>query len=217
MDTNAARQQMVDHQIRTWDVSEESLLNLLSELPRHRFVPDGYQQLAYADTQIPLRHGERMMSPSVEGRLLQALALAPQDKVLEIGTGSGYLSACIARQCAELVSIDLYDDFLSDAAEILAELGFSNVTLQQRDAIRDGLPEGLFDAIAITGSMPKLDEGLLASLKPGGRMFVICGETPIMDALLVTRGTGADWTQTSLFETCLPALRHVGEPSAFIF
>ena len=217
MDTDSVRRQMVEQQIRTWDVSETSLLDLLDELPRHRFVPAGYRQLAYADVEIPLRHGEKMMRPLLEGRLLQSLALSTADTVLEVGTGSGYLSACIARQCARLVSIDLHDDFLGGAADILEELGIRNVTLQQRDALRDGLPDGTFDAIAITGSLPELDQGMITSLKPGGRMFVICGEMPIMEALLVTRGAETEWTQTSLFETCMPALRHVRKHSTFVF
>ncbi len=217
MDTDAARRQMVEQQIRTWDVDAAPLLSLLNALPRHRFVPRGYEALAYADMEIPLGHGEIMMQPAVEGRILQALEIEAQDRILEVGTGSGYLTACLARLGAEVVSVDLQADFTDSAKSLLDELAIANVSLQTRDAVREGLPAGEFDVVVITGSLPRFDKRLLASLTPGGRLFVVTGEAPIMDARIVVRGDGAHWTQSSLFETCLPRLRHVDEPSSFVF
>lgn len=217
MDTHAARLQMVEQQIRTWDVRAAPLLNLLGELPRHRFVPREFADLAYADTEIPLAHGELMMRPAVEGRLLQALAIGSQDRILEIGTGSAYLTACMACLGGEVVSVDLQADFVESAKALLAELAITNVALQQRDAIQQGFPEGEFDAIVVTGSLPRIDRGWLKSLKADGRLFVVTGEAPSMEAKLVVRDQNADWTETSLFETWLPRLRHVAEPSSFTF
>ena len=217
MDTDAARLQMVEQQIRTWDVFAAPLLNLMNDLPRHRFVPAGLEALAYADTEVPLGHGELMMRPALEGRLLQALEIEAEDRILEVGTGSGYLTACLATLGAEVVSVDLYDDFIESASARLDDLAITNVSLHQRDAVRDGLPEGTFDAIVVTGSLPRLDKQLLKSLRPGGRLFVVVGEAPIMDAQIVVLGDGAEWTRSSLFETLLPRLRHVEPPPKFSF
>ncbi len=217
MNTDAIRRQMVEQQIRTCDVTEVSLLRVLEQLPRERFVPDAYRQLAYADTEIPLAHGECMMRPSVEGQLLQALELEAEDRVLEVGTGSGYLTAALACLAGQVLSVDLHQDFLERAGAVLDELDISNVELQQRDVVSDGLADGKFDVIAITGSMPILDETYLQHLEPGGRLFVITGNAPIMVADLILHGSDGSWHRSSLFETYLPRLQHISEPSEFRF
>lgn len=217
MNTDAVRRQMVEQQIRTSDVTEIPLLKILEELPREQFVPDAFRLLAYADTEIPLPHGECMMRPSVEGQLLQALELEAEDRVLEVGTGSGYLTAALARLAGHVLSVDLHQDFLERARTVLDELEICNVELQQRDIIGNGLPDGRFDAIAITGSMPALDETFLQHLEPGGRLFVITGDAPVMVAELITQGSDSSWHRSSLFETWLPRLQHIREPSAFRF
>lgn len=216
MDTDFARQQMVEQQIRTWDVTENRILDVVAALPRERFVPPGLERLAYADTSLPLAHGERMMAPSVEGRLLQALEIEPEDEVLEIGTGSGYLAACLASLARHVVSVDLHSDFLRDAGQVFADLGIDNVALQQHD-VAAGMPEGQYDAIAVTGSVAAFDPAWADSLKPGGRLFVVTGDDPVMDALLVVRGDDGALHKRSLFETSLKRLQNVGEPSRFRF
>ncbi len=217
MDSEFARRQMVEQQIRTWDVFEEELLDLFRSVPREDFVPSAWRRLAYAEAEIPLGHGERMMRPSVEGRMLQGLDIGSEDHVLEIGTGSGFITACLARLAHSVTSIDLYEDFLSAAADKLARHRLDNVSLERLDAVTDGPPDGAFDAIAVTGSLPAPDERLFAALKPGGRLFVVIGEAPVMEARLYTRGDTAEPSSTVLFETCLPRLQNVAEPSHFTF
>ncbi|MGB5354980.1 MAG: protein-L-isoaspartate O-methyltransferase [Woeseia sp.] len=217
MDTAHARQQMVDQQIRTWNIPEPQLLDLFENLPRENFVPPAYQALAYAETEIPLAHGEHMMFPMIEGKLLQALELEPEDEVLEIGTGSGFLTACLAKLARSVVSVDLHQDFLDDAARKFADAGIKNVSLSCHDAIQHGPPPGQFDAIAVTGSLPALDERFISALKPGGRLFIVTGDEPVMEARLLTRDGGSGWRSSSLFETSLARLRNVAEPPAFAF
>lgn len=217
METGYARQQMVDQQIRTWDIPESALLDLFENLPREQFVPDAYKALAYAETEIPLGHGEHMMLPMVEGKLLQALALKPGDEVLEIGTGSGFLTACFATLARSVTSVDIHQDFLNAAAGRLAARHIDNVSLRRHDAVKDGPPPGHFDAIAITGSLPVLDDRYIAALKPGGRLFVVTGHDPVMEARLLTRDDSSGWHAKSLFETSLPRLKNVAEPESFAF
>lgn len=217
MDTDYARQQMIEQQIRTWDVFDERLLALFDKVERHRFVPDDWRSLAYAEAEIPIGHDEVMMRPSVEGRLLQVLAVRPDDEVLEIGTGSGYLTACLASLGRGVVSVDIFDDFLSAAAKKLEKEQLDNVSLKLHDAALDGPPPGRFDVIAVTGSLPAIDTRLLEALKPGGRLFVVLGDLPIMEARLYARDTDDSLRSQVVFETCLPRLRHVAEPSRFTF
>ena len=217
MNSDFARQQMVEQQIRTWDVFEDRLLDLFRELPREDFVPSEWRQLAYADAEIPLAHGERMLRPSVEGHLLQALALAPGDSVLAVGTGSGFLTACLARLAASVTSVDIHEDVLNAAAEKFAQHDIDNVSLKRHDVAADGPPDGQFDAIAVTGSLPRLDERLLDALAPGGRLFVVIGEPPVMEARVYTRQPDGSIASRAAFETCLPRLQNVVEPSAFSF
>jgi len=216
MDTDYARRQMVQQQVRAWDVADPSVLAVLAELHRERFVPSGFEDLAFADAAIPLPHGQMMMTPVVEGRLLQALELKPQHYVLEIGTGTGFLTACLAKLSAAVTSIDIFSDFVSMAESNLADARVENTELICMDATKD-LPQGQFDAVAVTGSLPVFDTRFVDALKPGGRMFVIVGDSPVMDARIVTRGSGNDWTTKSLFETDVQALLGASRPSAFSF
>lgn len=216
MDTDYARRQMVQQQVRAWDVADPSVLAVLAELHRERFVPSGFEDLAFADAAIPLPHGQMMMMPVVEGRLLQALELKPQHYVLEIGTGTGFLTACLAKLSAAVTSIDIFSDFVSMAESNLADASVENTELICMDATKD-LPQGQFDAVAVTGSLPVFDTRFVDALKPGGRMFVIVGDSPVMDARIVTRVSGNDWTTKSLFETDVQALLGASRPSAFSF
>jgi protein-L-isoaspartate(D-aspartate) O-methyltransferase len=205
MNTDFARQQMIQQQVRTWDVSDSDILAVLNRVPREQFVAAGYESLAFAETELPIGHGQVMMTPNVEGRLLQSLDIKSSDIALEVGTGSGFLTACLARLAASVTSIDIYEDFLESAAANLEDSGIKNFALQAMDATQE-LPDGEFDVIAVTGSLEKFDPRYVAALKPGGRLFVVVGFAPVMDALLVRRTDDRDWQTTSLFETSLPAL-----------
>ncbi|MDH3546744.1 MAG: methyltransferase domain-containing protein, partial [Gammaproteobacteria bacterium] len=172
--------------------------------------------LAFADTEIPLGHGQSMMTPTVEGRLLQALALQKTDDVLEIGTGSGFLCACLARLSSFVTSIDVYEDFLRTAAGNLEDSGVRNFELLTMDAMRQ-LPDRQFDAIAVTGSIQSFDPRFVMALKPGGRLFIIVGAMPVMDARLVYRTGDSDWRTTSLFETAVAPLENAATLPRFSF
>ena len=216
MNPDFARKQMVEQQLRVWDVSDAAVLGVVRGLARDRFVPRGYEQLAYADTAIPLGHGQHMMTPQVEGRLLQALAIQPADRVLEIGTGSAYLTACLASLAGELTSIDIHDDFVGAAGQKLEDAGIEGVELRCMDATRE-LPDGEFDAIAVTASLPRFDERLLGALRADGRLFVVVGQSPVMSAQLVRKSGDETWTSTSLFETDLAPMVNVSRPPTFSF
>lgn len=216
MKNDFARRQMVQQQVRAWDVLDDDVLAVLEEMPREKFVPRGFESLAFADTEIPLGHGQSMMTPTVEGRILQALHPARSHAVLEVGTGSGFLTACLARFAATVVSIDIHDDFLDAAAARLEELEIDNVELAKMDATRE-LPEQQFDVVAVTGSIASFDPRFVMALKPGGRLFVIVGEAPVMEARLVERIGENDWQSRSLFETCIAPLVNAGPPPRFIF
>ena len=203
-----ARYNMIEQQIRPWEVLDQRVLDVLAEVPREDFVPERYQRLAFADVRIPLGHGEVMMNPNMEGRLLQALALKPSDSVLEIGTGSGYLTACLARLGRQVSSIDIYPDFTECAQQTLNRHGIVNVRLKTGDAAQGwpGADGQCFDAIAITGALPNVAACWRELLTVGGRLFVIAGAAPVMEALLITRTSEQDWLTESLFETELPYL-----------
>ncbi|MGD8616145.1 MAG: protein-L-isoaspartate O-methyltransferase [Gammaproteobacteria bacterium] len=216
MNIEQARFNMIEQQIRPWDVLDDQVLHVISDTPREQFVPERYGALAFSDISVPLDHGEVMMPPKLEGKLLQSLSLTPTDSVLEIGTGSGYLCACLARLAGRVHSVDIHEDFVEQAAGKLESQGIGNVTLEAVDAA-GGWSNGGFDAIAVTGSLPVLHEGFHTALKPGGRLFVIVGRPPIMQALLITRVGEQEWNQESLFETSVPALRNAPQPEAFTF
>jgi protein-L-isoaspartate(D-aspartate) O-methyltransferase len=211
-----ARFNMIEQQIRPWDVLDQRVLDTMKMIPREDFVPEPYRSLAFADTNIPLGHNQVMMAPNVEGRLLQALAIQPEDTILEIGTGSGYLTACLARLGRHVTSIDIEPEFTAQAQARLAAQGISNVTLETADAA-GGMERGKsFDVIAVTGSLPVLQQQFHDNLNTGGRLFVICGQLPIMEALLITRVDASSWTRESLFETTIPPLLHAEVAQSFI-
>lgn len=216
MNIDFARLQMVNQQVRGWNVYDQDVLSTLRELPRERFVPAGYDTLAFADIEIPIGHEQHMMTPTVEGRVLQALGLRGDERVLEVGTGSGFLTACLARLSADVTSIDIYDDFLKKAAENLDECGINNVELLQMNAMQE-LPQGDFDAIAVTGSLQSFDPRFVEMLNPQGKLFVVIGEAPVMEAKLVVRTEENDWQTVSLFETALTPLVDGALPPQFSF
>ena len=215
MNSEWARQKMVEQQVHVWDVSNQKVLTVLGNVAREEFVPAGCEDVAYADTEIPLPHGQVILRPIIEGRLLQALALKDRDQVLEIGTGTGFLTACLASMCAAVTSIDIHEEFIASASRHLEGAGIGNASLQCMDAMED-LPDGEFDAIAVSGSVPRIDERFVKALKPGGRLFLVVGESPVMNALLITRD-GEQWQEEGLFETDIPPLVSTAEESVFVF
>ena len=216
MNTEFARQQMIEQQVRAWDVLHPDILNVLKNVPREQFVPAGFENLAFADTEIPIGHGQSMMTPTLEGRILQALELDSSDDVLEVGTGSGFLAACLARLSEKVTSIDIHEEFLQSAAVSMEDSGISNIELLAMDATKD-LPNKKFDAIVVTGSIQIFDPRFVMALKPDGRLFVVVGDGPAMDARIVRRTGDSDWQSESLFETDLLPLVNGSLPPQFLF
>jgi protein-L-isoaspartate(D-aspartate) O-methyltransferase len=210
-----ARFNMIEQQVRPWDVLDPQVLQTMQQVPREAFVPENYQSLAFADTHIPIGHEQVMMTPNVEGRLLQALAIQPDDSVLEVGTGSGYLTACLAHLGQHVTSIDIFPDLVEAATAKMTAHEINNITLQSGDAFRD-LDSGLrYDVIAVTGSLPVLAQEFHHNLENGGRLFIITGQLPIMEARLITRINENHWSSESLFETCIPPLINAATPAEF--
>ena len=216
MNTDFARSRMVEQQIRTNGVSDPIILDVLRQLNRDKFVPAAFVDLAFADSEIPLSHGQCMLRPVTEGRILQALALQADDSVLEIGTGTGYFTACLARLAATVTSIDIHSEFIHAAEKNLADAGINNAKLQCMDMLSE-LPPDHFDAIIVSCSMPEMDERIIRALKSGGRLFTVIGESPVKEAVLVTQNADQDWQTASLFETDLPALVNLAEQQSFFF
>jgi len=210
-----ARENMIKQQFRTWDVLDERVLQLIDEVPREDFVPPAYQHLAYADYAIPIGHGHVMMPPIIEARLLQLLDIQNMETVLEVGTGSGYLTALMARLASHVVSVDIHPDFTEAAAARLSGMGVTNITLETGNAASGWGKQAPYDVIVVTGSLPVLSEDFQYSLRVGGRLFAVIGEGHVMEAILITRVGDNEWTHEALFETSLPALESAPEPSRF--
>jgi protein-L-isoaspartate(D-aspartate) O-methyltransferase len=216
IDYAKAREFMVEQQVRPWDVLDPRVLDALATIPRDAFVPAAHRALAYADLALPLDHGEVMMKPVVEGRMLQALALDPGDEVLEIGTGSGFVTACLARLAREVVSLDLHADFTAAARARLDDTGLGgNVRLETGDALHWNT-DRRFDAVCVTGAVDSIPPRFLEWLRPDGRLFVVRGRAPVMEAVLVRNGVNAPRIE-SLFETELPYLAGAAPVPAFTF
>ncbi len=219
MHLEQARLNMIEQQVRPWDVLDQTVLDTLRTTPRELFVPERYRQLAFADTGLPLAHGQIMMCPRVEGRLLQALAISKTDTVLEIGTGSAYLTACLSKLAKQVDSVDIYQDFIDQARPKLDDLRLANIKLGRKDAATDCSDENQYDVIVITGSLPSIPASHQRALKRNGRLFVIIGRTdePIMQAVLITRSGENQWMRESLFETYLPPLLNATSEPRFTF
>lgn len=216
MDIQHAREQMIEQQVRGWEVLDPRVLEVMSAVPRENFVPPGYRRLAFADIMVPLPAGQVMMKTNVEGRMLQALSVEDGDTALDIGTGSGFSSACLAALGARVTSIDIHAELLEHATTIHSELGITGVRTEVADAAELSASDK-YDVIAVTGSTPVYVKRFAEALRAGGRLFVIVGEAPVMEALLITR-TGPDtWLRESLFETVLPALHGFNAPARFDF
>jgi protein-L-isoaspartate(D-aspartate) O-methyltransferase len=216
MDNLTARRQMVDQQIRTWEVLDPRVLDVFSVVPREAFVPPEYRELAFADVPIPIGLGQSMLAPKIQGRILQALGVIASDSVLEVGSGTGYLAACLSLLGSEARSIDIHPQFTASATANLRAVPDARVEFETRDAFA-AAPLGEFDAIAVTGSLPVYDERFERSLRIGGRLFAVVGEAPVMDAILVRRVDTAEWIRESLFETVIAPLINATAAQRFVF
>jgi len=204
MNVEHARHAMIEQQVRPWDIVDLQVLAAMSAVPRENFVPAAYRDLAFADTELPIGHGETMFKPVLEGRMLQGLKLQPNDEVLEIGTGTGFITACLASLCRSLVTVDLHADFIANAKNRLAALDLNNIRYEQADVLAFN-PDQQFDAIAVTGAVTDVPQVFLDWLRPGGRLFIIHGQSPAQEAVCLTRSTQGFDTE-SLFETDIPYL-----------
>jgi protein-L-isoaspartate(D-aspartate) O-methyltransferase len=217
-----AREQMIEHQVRAWEVLDAQVLSILRAVPRERFVPASQSYLAFADTDVPLPCGQHMLRPNVVGRLLQSLELTSTDRVLEIGSGSGFVTACLAAAASHVKSLELFAELADLARANLAATGVRNAEIVTADAMQDGAQAGSaagtrFHAIAVTGSLPAYDERFQRQLEIGGRLFVIVGNAPVMEARLIRRVSEDGWVTESLFETVVSPLVNARRPSGFAF
>lgn len=216
MNIEIARRQMIEQQVRAWEVLDNRVLGALAQVRREIFVPQGYRELAFADTQIPLGHGQYMLAPKVEGRFLQALELTPADQVLEIGAGSGFFAACLSRLAGSVRSLEIFPELTAFAQENLRASGVSGVQVETCDAMT--LDESRrYGAIAVTGSLPVYDARFERALEIGGRLLVVVGEAPVMEARLVRRASETQWVRESLFETVIEPLVNAPQAPRFWF
>jgi protein-L-isoaspartate(D-aspartate) O-methyltransferase len=216
MDTLAARRQMVDQQIRTWEVLDPRVLDALSAVPREAFVPPEYRELAFADAPFPIGFGQSMLSPKLQGRILQALGVSAADHVLEVGSGTGYLAACLSLLGSSTRSIDIHPGLVELSRANLRALPEAKVEFEARDAF-SAAPLGEYDVVAVTGSLPVYDTRFEKSLRVGGRLFVMVGAAPVMDAILVRRVDDNEWIRESLFETVVAPLINATAAQKFVF
>jgi protein-L-isoaspartate(D-aspartate) O-methyltransferase len=216
MPSEVARFNMIEQQIRTWDVLDPVVLQLLNDVPREHFVPAEYQGLAFADIEIPLKSGQTMLSPKLEGRILQALNVQKNQYILHIGTGSGYFTALLASLAKHVISVEIDANLSAQAAKNLANNTISNVTLMVADGVL-GQPNQLFDAIVYTGSSPREPAGVRQQLNIGGVLFMVLGNAPAMQATLIQRVSESGFREDVLFETCIPALINAPQIKQFEF
>jgi protein-L-isoaspartate(D-aspartate) O-methyltransferase len=217
MNVEQARFNMVEQQIRTWEVLDQDVLDLLFEVKREAFVPPEYRDLAFVDMEIPIGHGQAMMQPKVEARLLQELAARPHETAYEVGTGSGYFTALLARRVKHVTSAEIFPGLQAAAAVRLARAGLANVTLLGGDSAQAPLTAAPFDLIVLTGSTPLLPEAFAACLNEGGRLIAVVGEAPVMKALLLRKGASGALHTAELFETQLAPLVNAARASRFRF
>jgi protein-L-isoaspartate(D-aspartate) O-methyltransferase len=217
MNLEQMRTNMVEQQIRTWEVLDQDVLDLLYVVPREEFVPARHRALAFSDLEIPIGEDERMWHPKLEARVLQELAVRKTDRVLEVGTGSGYFTALLSHRAAQVVSVEIKPGLASFGKANLERHGVDNVTLEVGDAARGWAAGAPYDVIVLTGSTPLLPDSLLAQLAPGGRLFAVVGEAPAMTARVVVSSEAGAWRASDLFETVIRPLANAEQPSRFRF
>ena len=217
MNQEQARFNMVEQQIRPWQVLDTAALKVLSHLQRELFVPQVYQALAYTDTEIPLGHGQTMVPPRVDARLMHDLHLTGREKVWEVGTGSGYLTALLAGRAQRVISLEVNSELAATARANLQRAGVSNVEVREADGSHGAGADAPFDAIVLGGSVAEVPQALLQQLTIGGRLIAIVGTDPVMCATLFTRTADASWQSKVLWDTTAPRLQGFAEPTRFHF
>ena len=217
MNIEQARFNMIEQQIRTWDVLDPDVLRLLSEVKRERFVPAEHRQLAFADLEIPLGDAQAMWQPKLEARVLQELEVKPTESAFEVGTGSGYFAALLAHSAKQVTSVELRPALAARARQVLEGEGLRNVTVLEGDSARAPTGEASYDVIVLTGSVPLLPQAFLDRLNPGGRLFAVVGDLPVMKALLVRQGARGEFQRVELFETVVKPLDNAQQPARFRF
>ena len=217
MDFEQARFNMVEQQIRTWEVLDPNVLDLLSKVHREDFVPAQFRNLAFADMEIPLGFGECMLAPKLEARLIQEAGIQRGNRVLEVGTGSGYTAALAAHLAGHVYSVEIVRELSEQARGRLAAHDIANVTLEVGDAARGWDAHAPYDVILVTGSVPQLPQAFEQALAPGGRLIAVVGDPPVMTAQRIRRAAGGGHSQEALFETCIKALRNAAQPERFVF
>lgn len=216
MNTEALREQMIEQQVRAGEVLDERVLDAMREIRREVFAPKAYRQVAYADASIPIAHGQSMLPPMIHGRILQALATSPEDVGLLVGTGTGYLAACLGKLASRIRAVEIFPALAEQTRANLLTAAVNNVGVE----VGDGMElheQAVYDVIAITGSLPLYDERFQRALRIGGRLFVVVGQEPVMEAWKVTRVGEREWQRESLFETVIDPLINAPQPPRFVF
>ncbi len=217
MNLEQARYNMVEQQIRTWDVLDQEVLDLLMTVKREQFVPQDCLKLAFADTAIPLGHGAAMLPPAIEAKILQSLQLRKADKVLEVGTGSGYMAALLGARSDHVYTLEIEPELAARARENLQRQCADNVTVIDADGANGWPSQAPYDAIVLSGSVAEIADAVLQQLKVGGRLLAVVGDAPLMQARLVTCVGEGRFQSVNLFETSIPRLRNVPEREKFVF
>ncbi len=217
MNIEETRSNMVSQQIRTWYVLDDNVLDLLYKIKREEFVPEENRAMAFVDMEIPLGHGQVMLTPKMEARIVQELDIKKTDHILEVGSGSGYMTALLAERGAHVYSVEIIPELKAMAENNLKTHNITNVTIEQGDAAQSWPEHGPYDVIVLTASTPVLPEAFQQSLKPGGRLFAIVGEDPAMEARLITCVAPGEFTATTLFETVTVPLINALQPTRFSF
>jgi protein-L-isoaspartate(D-aspartate) O-methyltransferase len=212
-----ARFNMIEQQVRTWDVLDPVVLQLLNDVPREQFVPEAYRGLAFADLEIPIGNGQKMLSPKLEGKIVQALGIKKTDKVLHVGAGTGYLTALLAKLAAQVFAVELNADLTTFATQNLNRHQIDNVTLTTGDAAHGSQANAPYDVIVYGASSPLEPKGVRQQLAVGGRLFIVLGQAPVMRATLIQRVSETAFREDILFETCLDALTNAEPAEAFHF
>lgn len=216
LNVELARHNMVEQQVRPWEVLDSRVLESLTAVRREDFVPAGYRNLAFADLALPIGHGEFMLKPVVEGRILQAIVPTRAERVLEIGTGSGFLTACLARLAGSVHSVEQHGDLADAARTRLQDARSANATVEVAEAVHAYAPDEPFDVVVATGAVHALPARWRDWVKPGGRLFAIVGDSPVQRATLYTRGVDGRWSEDGLFETDLGYLKNAAPPRRFV-
>jgi protein-L-isoaspartate(D-aspartate) O-methyltransferase len=216
MNLETARQQMIGQQLRAWDVHDARILAVVATVPRELFVPPDWRALAYADTEIPLGHGRYLQAPKLQGRALQSLLPQPDERALEIGSGTGYLTACLAGLAGKVTGVEQQAELAATTRRNLALLGIGQAEILEGDGLTMDFTER-FDVVCVNGSVPALEQHVENLLAVGGRLFVVVGKPPVMQARKITRVTESEWRRESVFETCVPPLAAARQPEEFVF